>query len=202
MHGGASPLALASPNYKHGRYSKYLPDRLLPRYYEMREDQALLELKEEIALLDTRIAELVGRLDRGESGGAWGRIAGAWEEASTALVLNDQRQFKRAWGQLGLIIEAGNTDYAGWQEIQSFVEQRRRLAESERKRNIEMQTTIRLDQAMVLVTALVSSVRNHVSDPSILSAIEQDILRIVGTADGEGVSAHSSSGAEKPATPA
>ncbi len=180
-------MALASPNTKHGRYSKYLPDRLLPRYHEMREDEQLLELKEEIALLDTRIADLVSRVHTGESGATWGRIGQVWGEASVSLALMDQKRLRRAFSELGLIIEAGNTDYAGWQEIQCFVEQRRRLAESERKRHLELQTTIRLDQAMVMVTALVSSVRNHVSDASILAAIEQDILRIVGSDNGQGL---------------
>jgi uncharacterized membrane protein len=180
MHGSKSLKALAHPQLRHGRYSKYLPPRLLGRYFESLDDEKMLHLHEEIALLDTRLADLLRRVESGESGQAWGRIAEAWEEAAVALVVMDVQGLKQAWGRFGLIIEAGNTDYAGWEEVKDLVERRRKLVESERKRDIEQKQSVRLDQAMVLVQALLSSVKNH-ADPTTFGAISEDFVRLIGS---------------------
>lgn len=182
LHGGKSLAALASPATKHGRYSKYLPARLLGRYQEALDDEALLHLHEEIALLDARLAELVERVDAAESGRAWAELAFAWQDVANSR--GDAILFASAVAKLGHIIERGNTDYAAWQEVADLVERRRKLAESERKRHIEMQTSIRVDQAMLLVQSLVASVREHVTDRNILAALQADILRIIGPAAG------------------
>lgn len=182
MHGGATPVALALPQTKSGRYSKYLPQRLLGRYFESLDDQQILHLREEVALLDARLVDLLARVEGGESGKAWGRLAEAWTELSTARVVGDRKRMQEAWAELGLVIEAGNTDYAAWQEIQSVIEQRRRLSESERKREIEQQQSVRLDQAMLVVSALITSVKSH-ADPTAFAAISNDFARILGRAD-------------------
>ena len=67
IHGGLQPQGIARPGFKTGRYSKYLPARLAGRYEEAASDPELLALKDDIALLDTRIAQTVSALDTGES---------------------------------------------------------------------------------------------------------------------------------------
>jgi hypothetical protein len=67
FHGGASLIGVASPTFKHGRYSKHLPTRLAARYAEALSDPQLLELRDEIALVGTRQTELLEQLDSGLS---------------------------------------------------------------------------------------------------------------------------------------
>ena len=60
MHGGKSLGGIASPNFKHGGYSKFLPVRLGDNYQEAMADPELLALRDDIALLDARVHDLMG----------------------------------------------------------------------------------------------------------------------------------------------
>jgi hypothetical protein len=62
-HAGKTPVALALPQTRDGLYSKYLPRRLLGRYFETLDDEKLLHRNEEIALLDASLADLLGKVD-------------------------------------------------------------------------------------------------------------------------------------------
>ena len=58
--------------FKTGRYSKYLPDRLVERYEEALNDVELMRLDDEIALVDTKLQDVLERLHQdGEGPGAW-----------------------------------------------------------------------------------------------------------------------------------
>ena len=59
IHGGRTPVGLAAPAFKTGRYSKYLPAGLTERYVTARTDPELLSLRDEIGLVDTRITEVL-----------------------------------------------------------------------------------------------------------------------------------------------
>lgn len=72
MHGGKSPGGLASPNLKTGRHSKYLPKNLLGKYKEALADNDLLQLRDEVALIDARLAEVLGKIEAGaDSNQTW-----------------------------------------------------------------------------------------------------------------------------------
>ena len=70
-HGGNSRAGIASGTFKTGKYSKYLPARLVGKYEEAAADPELLALRDDVALLDTRIVTVVSALNTGESQEAW-----------------------------------------------------------------------------------------------------------------------------------
>ena len=61
LHGGKTPIGAALPQFKTGRYSKYLPARLAERYHEAERDPELLSLRSELALVQARLAELISK---------------------------------------------------------------------------------------------------------------------------------------------
>jgi hypothetical protein len=61
IHGGLTPSGFALPQFKTGRYSKVLPEALRHRYEVARDDEDLLSLRDEIALIDLRITDLLGK---------------------------------------------------------------------------------------------------------------------------------------------
>jgi hypothetical protein len=64
LHGGLSPAGVASPHFKHGRRSKYLkhlPAHLRDNFKRALADPELLSLREEAALLTTRIMDLMDK---------------------------------------------------------------------------------------------------------------------------------------------
>ena len=183
IHGGKSLSGLAAPAFKHGRQSKYLPARLMERYTEALDDPDLLALRDELALLDARLADVLGRVDTGEAGRHWIGLAEAWRTVERSVNEVDRLQ---AMADLGDLIEQGVADYAAWDEVLRLIEQRRRLAESERKRLVEMQQMITVDRVMTLVAVLVDVVRRHVTDRQALSKISEDLRLYLNAPAGGG----------------
>lgn len=179
MHGGKTVTAgPTSVTWKHGRYSKYLPGRMLERYTEALSDSELVALRDELSLLDSRLADLLGRVDSGESGRLWRQVADTYDKFRAAYADRDVPTAMEHLRDLDGLIARGQSDYAAWSEIQALIEQRRKLAESERKRLVDMQQMITSEQAMALVAALVDSVKRHVDDRDTLAAINADIIRL------------------------
>lgn len=85
LHGGKTPGGLNSPNLKHGRHSKYLPKNLLATYKEALQDQNLLQLHDEIALIDARLAEVLGKVQAGKDLNQWESIQTEFAGLLTAL---------------------------------------------------------------------------------------------------------------------
>lgn len=174
-HGGAQPVGLARTQTIHGRYSRHLPTRLMARYQEAQADPDLLALREEITLLDARIADVLGRVDSGESGRLWQELQ------TTAMALRLARRQQNTEGIADALntmldlIGAGRADYAAWADVRTLLEQRRRLVESERRRLTEMQQTLSVEKAMLLIGAIAGIIKAHVHDRATLAKISADL---------------------------
>ena len=179
MHGGKTPSGIASPQFKTGRYSKYLPGRLLERYCEADQDAELFNLRDEIALVDARLADLLCRVNTGESGYYWKRAQEALDKFGEARSKGDVELMRRRFGELEEIIQSGGNDYSAWEEVGKLIDRRQRLVESERRRTVELHQMISVQQAILLINSLADVVKVHVKDQSILSAISSDLARIV-----------------------
>jgi hypothetical protein len=187
MHGGTSLRGLASPRYKHGRYSKYLPQRMLPRYLESRDDPDLLNLRWEVGLVDARIADLMARVDTGEAGATWARLDGLRQRFEQARAEGRTAAQAVAIQSMMDLVRDGVQDFAIWDDIVNLVERRRRLVESERKRMIEMHHLVQVDKTLVMVNQLARSVREHVlancdgdAARTILAGVQADITTAIG----------------------
>jgi len=179
-HGGKSLVGPSSPAWVDGKYSKYLPKRLLDDYQKSLSDPDKLALTEELAMLDGRISDVVRRVDSGESGRVWRMLREAAMEFRAARRAGDPDRLIAATNALVDLAERGYADWAAWSEVVGLIERRRKLVESERKRAIEMQQMISTEQAMGLMGLLIQSVREHVRDTDALRAITNDFLRITG----------------------
>ncbi len=177
MHGGKSLGGIASPTYKHGRYSKYLPERLRERYVESLSDPDLIALREEISLTDARIEDLIKRVDSGESGEAWALARKALGELLEAETKGESLHGPIA--MLGEIIQRGLDDYGAWRELGGMIEMRRRLVESERKRLVDMQMMISAERAMLLISSIADIIRRNVTDVETKRAIQVELTAIL-----------------------
>ena len=113
MHGGKAALSTrgkANGNYKSGKYSKYaaIPARMKESYEASLQDEQLLELKQEIALTDSRLGDLIKRVDSGESGAIWKELKQEWKDFVTANRDNDKKQAKLSINRIGELITKGN----------------------------------------------------------------------------------------------
>ena len=179
VHGGPTPGGIASPHFKTGRYSKQLPERLAERYQEALRDPELLALDEEISLTDSRIGDLLVRVDTGEAGSVWKQAQIAFVNFRSANTSGDQDKMRAALFDLENILTAGIDDYMAWDEIGRMLEQRRKLVESERKRLMDMEMMITAERTMILIGAVVAIIKEHVTDRKALRKISTDIGQLV-----------------------
>lgn len=177
IHGGKTPTGIALPQTKTGRYSKYLPKALTEQYEQSLADSELLSIRQDIALIDAMVASALPKLETRESGKAWQTIKKSISELRRAFANED---YGRCLVTVDEMVEVVNDEllyYATEEEIRASLEQRRKLGESEQKRLIAMQQTITAEQAVLLYTALLDSVRRNVTDTHALSSIQADFIR-------------------------
>ena len=180
MHGGSlNNLGENNGNFRHGRYSKHLPTRIQADYEAAKRDTGLLSLRNEAALMDARIADLLTRVDSGESGALWQATKAAFDDLVKANRKGDTAAASVALRDLNDCINRGVADYAAWNEVGRAVENKRRLSESENKRLVQAQQTITVERMMLLITAIASSVNTHVADETARLAIGNDIGRFI-----------------------
>lgn len=177
VHGGQTPSGLANANTKTGRYSKHLPTRMLADYRASLTDPELLNLREEVSVLDSRIAAVLLRVEQGESGRIWQDLKAAWKTYRKAP---DDIMQAEALATIGDLITQGYMDTIAWGEVVDLIERRRKLVESERKRLVEMQQMMTAGQAQLLMARLYDVVTRHVSDRATLAAIGTELQALAG----------------------
>lgn len=177
VHGGRTPRGIASPHTKSGRYSKYLVPELAQRYERMVADDDILNLQSEIALVDVLLSENLSRLDTGDSSEFWDGALTQVIEARKAYKSESYANLEKALDELEALCDQRRAYFAVEKEVRDKVELRRRLTESRRKHLIEAEQVITAEQAMLLVSGLLDSVRRNVTDRSILAAIQADFIQ-------------------------
>ena len=190
-HGGKTPRGAASPHAKHLRYSQ-VPQRLLEGYEVALGDERLLELRDESALLQARVNDLLGRVDSGESGWLWAELGKTWEKYVKALRAGEADEVLEYQQYLDQLIRSGVDDYRVWEEVVKVVDQKRRISESERKRLHEMEVMIAARQIGDLILAVGemfrANVLKHVRDVderrAVLTDTQNDIGRFVSGRSG------------------
>jgi len=179
MHSGNARIGVASPRFKHGRYSTSLPARMQEKYHEYLRDPLLVESKRNIALMDARIDDLLEQVDHGESGELWEALSDAWNEIGPAIYrersghgepADRTRDTDNAVESLGLIISQGGSNFKVWQEIRETTEQRRKCADSQTKRDFAAATSISAERVAVLFGVISELLKTYVRNPVDLAA--------------------------------
>jgi hypothetical protein len=186
-HGGKSLGGIASPTFKTGRYSKYLPTRLMSRYQEALRDPEALRLNSEIALIDARLQDVLRRVDSGEAGSLWDKALECFARFQKAMESRDAAsipEIQNAIAELYQVLKRGQSDWEAWKEVKDLVEARRRLVDSAIRHQVHAQQVLSLEQGMLLISALANTVREHVTDRNILAKIQAGFLQLTQTSVG------------------
>lgn len=183
LHGGGKLAAMtgtANPAFKHGRYSKVLPGNLQGRYHEALADAELLSMRDEVAVLEARIAELLEVA--APSSTHWRAAVEAFEDMRRANASGRQADLAVAVGRLDTALRAGATAVGAWDDLGGLMERKRRLARDEVRRLSLMGQMITAERAMVLVAALTDAVQRHVLDLDARRRIADDFARLLSAA--------------------
>jgi len=145
-----------------GRHSRHLPKRLLESYRASCEDPKLQSLKAELALVDTRIKDLLARMDDDGDGSIYEQIV---EVLNTVVAQFDAGQ--SAMARLTLdeairIASVGARESRSWESLGEFVDLRRKLSEAETKREATLHQSITAEQALQLIGFMADAMRRVV----------------------------------------
>jgi hypothetical protein len=183
MHGGRTHAG--GPGHhaatRGGYYSKLLPQGLRKTYDKVLADPETLNAAEEVALLRTRIGQLVSRLQTGETGSVWGDLQAAYSELS-AVVRSpepDPVRFGEAFKRLGDVINRGADIETVWAELYDVVDQKTTVAAREHKRMVDLQAYITSERALALITAIMHSVVRNVPDLQARTRISHDVRALI-----------------------
>lgn len=157
-----------------GRYSKDLPSKLLERYQESVKDPKMLELRDEIAVVESRLGELLQRIDTRESGVAWKKLQELYNDLSIALKTKNTSLATSIMNDMGKIINHGAGEEKNWEEVMKAIRSRKSLVESERRRLVEMNQMITAEQAMTLIGFVISTIKTYVKDVEALANISRE----------------------------
>lgn len=195
-HGGATPGGIGSPNWKHGRYSRYVPTGLRERYEAEASDPELLALNDEIALARSRLSSLLEKIgEMPDSGSTWRELRKSFNRFEAAqktaqrLSEGPERDRKldeasKALGQTRMIIKRGVAEWAAWNEVLSITEQVRKLSDSEQKRRAAGEYILQMHDVMALFDYVVNLINDIVSDPKEKFRLSEGIHRFSRRMDG------------------
>lgn len=66
-----------------------------------------------------------------------------------------------------------------WPQVENLMEQRRKLVDTESKRLKDLHAMVSVDRVMLIVSYLADSVKKHVKDPAVQTAIFTDMRRLL-----------------------
>jgi hypothetical protein len=171
LHGGKSLKGIASPTYKHGRYSKALPEKLSQRWQETQDDPDLLSLEDEIRLIDVLLKTNLDNLDSEESGHAWKLIRKAVDAMELAVDREDWGGVRAALLGMRDVVDVRIAHYATEQEIREKIDQRRKLVESIQKSRLAGENAVGVQELMAFMGAVVSLLMTTISDRKELNEV-------------------------------
>jgi hypothetical protein len=185
IHGGKSLKGMGHPNFKHGNVSKYLPQRLVPNFEEALEDPEIVSTRKELAVVDAMLLDMYSRMDTGECGAAWRDLTTVHQEIMYHVQRQNGPAISKNLKTMQAVIERGSNEIMFIEEIGRLMDRRTRLAESERKRMVEMKQMISNDRLMVIAAKVVDAIRRilvrYIKDEKIQQRALSDIAGEVGS---------------------
>lgn len=177
LHGGKSPAPGPShPSWKNGRYTK-LPTGLLERYWYGMRDPALLSTQAEIATLDARVNDLLGKIDKGDGIEDWATAQDLMRACLSAQAEGDPELLEESIAELAKVLFSHDTEDV-WSEVRRFWDLRRKLVDSERKLRETAQQNVPVGQVLSFMSNVALTLKAHL-EPDQLRTVTLDLQRIM-----------------------
>src|SRR3712207_227728 len=125
MHGGKTPRGVDLPHFQHGRYSKSVPDRLSARYEEALSDRDRHNLRDEIALATTKLADILKKMEHGESDSLWLVLRAKEREVRRASARGEDERADQLLGEILTLIRDGDEALA-WHDLDKWLARKQR----------------------------------------------------------------------------
>lgn len=163
-HGGNARAGIASPQFKHGGFSKHVPNRMGEDYQVTVDDPELLNLRANIALTEARTKDLLRKVEQGDVGALYIKLKDLFETFKEARDTGDTGRMQSALDRIERVVDKGVADHYGWQQIQASQEVRRKLTESEQKRVLAGRQIITEDRMSLMLAQVIHIIEECVPE--------------------------------------
>jgi hypothetical protein len=192
-HGGKTPAGLASPNLRHGKYSQALAGAgsLLERYEAAASDPRPTELRHELALVDMRIEQLVGRIKPGDAGGVFFlKVQNGWNKLRAAMTSGNATAVAEAMVELDTAILGAVAEVTLFEDIGKWIERRTRIAAAQDHHEQVERQNVSLDEFTLFTMLILEAAKDLFDDRRKLTrfamivqqALERNGMPVDGTA--------------------
>ena len=131
-----------------------LPPRLREVFNQSVDDPMQLSMKIEVGLMDANLTRIMETLEDMPSPENWKKLKMVAIKLERAIEGNSSATAKRVLKEFKEIVEVGNTQSEVWEEMQTSMIQRAKIAEVETKRMVASKTVVTVVEAEMIVTAL------------------------------------------------
>lgn len=163
-----------------GRYTGYV-GALEEKYQSALQDRYLLHVRDEIAILDARLKDLLKQAKEGINAASWKKFSAQYRILKTSIETKNFSALQSILATMDQAMEEGRRETELWTDIQSVMEQRRKLVETEQKYLSQTNQMIPLESAIILlsgtITAIKNSLKKYVADREIEETIVLDAQR-------------------------
>lgn len=183
FHGGPNPARnyYGKGSMSTGASSSFQITRLASTYRKIQKNGSVLSNRAAIDIVDTRVRQLLERVDIGEAPDRLGKLYGLWSEYRAA-----QTEFRKD-DEMKLRIQIDNAfedvyhDYKAWEQVFGALDVRRKMVESELKILKEIKAIITAEDAYELAAKLLAASMNVIGeDPQKLKRLQYEYTRIIG----------------------
>lgn len=179
IHGGKSRMGIAHYKFK-GKAdtrSKHLPSRMVNAYEEALKDQTIFDLKDDLALMESRLQDVLSRVDTGEAGKLWKEVKDALRAYKRAIAIGDDPDYYLAI--LDEAVNKGQSDYKAWDEVNNVLERRRKVINDYHKHQVALGNMLSRRQVLAIMGAILKILNENVEDKKALAAVAQGLHEIV-----------------------
>lgn len=182
MHGGYSTvIGAANSGFSTGRHSRFLPAQLAELYEDALSNPELLDMADHIALLEARIQEILNKATDGEPVPRWKEVAEVFADVETAMLSGDKDRFIPAMERMHLMLDAGEKWDRTWDQVQGTMEQLRKMTDTEVKRKKELHQMVPVERVIILMAAVATAVKRHVTDPEQIQGVLMELATLHGS---------------------
>lgn len=177
-HGGTSVAGQRHAGTKHGLYSKYMPRNIVGAYEQAINDQELLSLRSGVAIVETRICELLSQLTSDQAPDLWRQLGHHVESLQSARLNMNEDGVVRAMREIEATVKRGATQQQHWDELFRALTLKKEIATSEWKRLVDMRMVMTVERAFLLISAITELIARHVQDQAVRTKLCGAILSL------------------------
>lgn len=180
-HGGHRQVGIASPNFKHGRDSRYGPylHKALAAAFTP-DDPQLLELREDLAVFDASTKLMMQRRQKGDfAAPPWKEAQVAWQAFKAARDKRNAKGMVAAAEKVEAILAAGATVERDEQVLADRAEQRARIVAIESRRLKDQHEMVSRNDFGRFAAAFLQAIAVHLPDLVLRAKIQEDAERIL-----------------------